>query len=103
MGIIRFLLAAFVVIVHSAPLFGEIGPGTTWNIGLNGDMAVSCFFIISGFLITMILDEKYLNLRTFYLTRAVRIYAPYALALALAFVPYLVGLAPSRDFVYSVV
>jgi peptidoglycan/LPS O-acetylase OafA/YrhL len=102
MGMIRFLLAASVVITHSAPLFGKIGPGTGWNIGLNGDMAVSCFFIISGFLITMILHEKYSDLRTFYVTRFLRIYAPYTLALGLAFLPYLAGMSPSYDFAGAV-
>ncbi|MDB5110560.1 MAG: hypothetical protein JWR67_1674 [Mucilaginibacter sp.] len=48
MGLLRFLLAICVVLSH------------TTRYG-NGPVAVEAFFIISGFYITLILNEKYIN------------------------------------------
>ncbi len=73
MGVIRALLAISVLITHSEPILGISL--------LNGDQAVTCFYIISGFLITLILCEKYADLRGFYVNRALRIYVPYLTAL----------------------
>jgi hypothetical protein len=63
MGTVRFLLALCVVVTHS--------PGSAL-LGfplLNGITAVQCFYVISGFLITMVLNERpeYQNPRNFYL------------------------------------
>lgn len=53
MGIIRFLLALAVVIVHSSPIFGlELVPGY---------LAVQSFYIISGFLMAFVYNEKYIH------------------------------------------
>lgn len=53
MGIIRLLLAVAVVITHSAPLFGlRLVPG---------DVAVEAFFMISGFLMALVLNNKYVG------------------------------------------
>lgn len=51
MGLIRLLLAISVVIAHSSSLFGQ----TLWG----GELAVELFFIISGFYMALILNEKY--------------------------------------------
>lgn len=51
MGLLRFLLAVCVVATHTGPLFGM-----KWMEGLN---AVVVFFIISGFYMSLILNEKY--------------------------------------------
>ncbi len=51
MGILRILLAIAVVITHSDSFFGVKLTG--------GLVAVEVFFIISGFYMTMILEEKY--------------------------------------------
>ncbi len=51
MGLLRFLLAVCVVATHTGPLFG-----IKWMAGLN---AVVVFFIISGFYMSLILNEKY--------------------------------------------
>ena len=51
MGTIRLLLAISVVIAHSNPFFGQ----RLWE----GEIAVELFFIISGFYMALILNEKY--------------------------------------------
>lgn len=80
MGGIRTLLAISVLVTHSDRLFGfEL---------LNGDMAITCFFMISGFLMALILDRKYDSRGRFYLNRALRIYPPYFAALALSLVVF---------------
>jgi peptidoglycan/LPS O-acetylase OafA/YrhL len=100
MGCIRFLLATWVIVIHSESLFGVIGPDNL--VGLNGDMAVTCFFMISGFLIAMILQQRYHSLGVFYVTRSIRIYAPYYVALLLTLTLYLLGYHLGTDFGKSV-
>ncbi|MDE2026612.1 MAG: acyltransferase, partial [Patescibacteria group bacterium] len=77
MGIIRLLLAIFVVIHHSYPPFGYIH--------LNATLAVQAFFVISGFYMTLILKEKYINKNGSYFlfisNRFLRIYPTYWLIL----------------------
>lgn len=70
MGIYRFLLAISVLVTHSEPIMGVVL--------LNGDYAVTSFFVVSGFLIARILEEKYkYDLPSFYMNRALRIYPAY--------------------------
>jgi peptidoglycan/LPS O-acetylase OafA/YrhL len=52
-GLIRLLLAISVVSVHSTPIFGLRLVG--------GESAVESFYIISGFYMSLILNEKYVN------------------------------------------
>lgn len=69
MGMVRLLLALSVVMAHASPIFGQ---------GLvGGRAAVQCFFVISGFYITMILNQDYRNTPLFYLNRMLRIYPMY--------------------------
>lgn len=79
MGIIRLLLALFVVIAHSYPLFGYLP--------LNPLVAVRAFFVISGFYMTLILKEKYIGKNDSYWlflsNRLARIYPTYWLILLL--------------------
>jgi peptidoglycan/LPS O-acetylase OafA/YrhL len=52
MGIVRFLLALCVVVTHAPG-------GTILGVRLlSGIVAVQAFYVISGFLITMILNER---------------------------------------------
>lgn len=78
MGILRFILAVAVATGHGGTLWGyTVFPAS---------YAVEIFFIISGFLITLVLREKYatLPLRAFYASRLLRIFVPYFFVLALA-------------------
>jgi peptidoglycan/LPS O-acetylase OafA/YrhL len=80
MGILRFLLALSVVIIHSAPFLGlQLVSGTS---------AVQGFFIVSGFYMSMILNEKYPASANgnwlFYSNRFLRIYPTYWVTLSIA-------------------
>ena len=74
MGTFRFLLALSVALSHF---------GTVWGYHImNGRMAVQCFYMISGFLISLVLAHKYdpsteEGRRLFYSNRALRIFVPY--------------------------
>ena len=89
MGTLRTLLALSVVFNHSA-----------WGAGyvfVGGPNAVQLFYMISGFVITHVLltVPRYAELRTFYASRALRLYPVYYAVAALALV-WLV--AAQRDF-----
>jgi peptidoglycan/LPS O-acetylase OafA/YrhL len=73
-GTFRFLLAIAVAAWHAEGLWAH-------HI-MNGRMAVQCFYMVSGFLISLILSGKYdastaAGLRLFYTNRALRIFVPY--------------------------
>lgn len=78
MGLLRVLLALSVLLGHAGGLGGYTAVG--------GPLAVQCFYIISGFYMGLVLNERYdrpaLN-RTFYVNRAIRIYSLYFVFLAL--------------------
>jgi peptidoglycan/LPS O-acetylase OafA/YrhL len=74
MGLIRFALALSVVFWHI--------PKAPFHL-MNAAVAVTLFFIISGFYMAMVINEKYAKgeperwIRTFYLARFWRLYPPY--------------------------
>ncbi len=71
MGLIRFLLAASVVALHIGPMFGLKMIG--------GLIAVQSFYMISGFYMGMVLNEKYIKqpILKFYTNRWLKIYPIY--------------------------
>jgi peptidoglycan/LPS O-acetylase OafA/YrhL len=91
MGTVRFLLALCVVGGHSP---GGAILGVTL---LTGITAVQCFYVISGFLITMILNERaeYSSLRNFYLSRYLRLWPTYVVIALLSLVLF------KRDVMFS--
>ena len=79
MGTLRILLALAVALSH----FG----GISGYAMMNGVVAVQCFFMISGFLISFVLSTKYdadssAGRKLFYTSRLLRIFIPYWTALA---------------------
>jgi peptidoglycan/LPS O-acetylase OafA/YrhL len=73
-GTFRFFLALAVVVSHFGGLWG--------HVFMSGLIAVQCFYMVSGFLISLILTEKYntatgSGLLLFYTNRALRIFVPY--------------------------
>ena len=81
MGILRFLFATSVFLVHSAP----------YNLLIGGQLAVQSFYMFSGFLISYILIENksYTSIKNFYVNRILRIYPIYLIILFLTFISYL--------------
>ncbi|SRR5258708_6582095 len=81
MGSLRLLLALAVAGGHVASMFGF-----TAGWILPGSRAVQIFYIISGFLMAMILNGKYADSRhgnwLFYTNRVVKIFGPYFAILA---------------------
>lgn len=72
MGLLRFILALAVIIAHSEPLFGLIF--------IPREMAVQSFYIISGFYMAFILNEKYVgpdSYKLFITNRFLRLYPVY--------------------------
>jgi hypothetical protein len=84
MGFLRFLLALSVLVAQSSPILGL-------NL-LPNDMEVEAFFIISGFYMAMVLNEKYFAVvnyyRLFITNRFLRIYPIYWIVLTLIFTYY---------------
>lgn len=80
MGSLRLILALSVVVAHV--------PGLTANLMTGGAVSVQCFYIISGFLISLILNEKYVSpgaTYIFYSNRLLRIFPLYWIFLTIAF------------------
>jgi len=78
MGVFRLILAAAVVIAHSAPV--------PWLPLVNGGLAVKLFFMVSGFYMALILSGKYhcpKGIWLFYSNRFLRIFPIYWLVLVL--------------------
>jgi peptidoglycan/LPS O-acetylase OafA/YrhL len=74
LGTFRFLLALSVALGHFGTVCGYYM--------MNGRMAVQCFYMISGFLISLVLSQKYDPSTSdgrwlFYTNRALRIFVPY--------------------------
>jgi peptidoglycan/LPS O-acetylase OafA/YrhL len=93
MGLLRFLLAISVIISHA---------GLMWGMKLvSGTMAVQSFFIISGFYISLVLNEKYIgkndSYSLFISNRLLRIYPLYWLMLIVSFLLYLFVFVSSKS------
>jgi peptidoglycan/LPS O-acetylase OafA/YrhL len=88
MGLIRFFLAISVVIAHN----GIRVPG------IEGLLAVYAFFVISGFYMALVLNEKYLdNILGFYGARFLRLWPSYIVVLVIV----LLFVAPMSDTIYA--
>src|SRR5882724_1707653 len=79
MGTLRVILAISVIIAHSSALFG-------FNF-VGGSLAVESFYIISGFYMSLILNEKYIGEKGSYMlfisNRFLRLYPVYWIVLLL--------------------
>ncbi len=82
MGFLRLYLALSVLLHHRQ------FPGSVNVTHLDGGVAVLAFFVISGFYMTYVLQEKYVQYEdpktTFYLSRLTRIFPLYLIVLAFA-------------------
>ncbi|CAG0978340.1 hypothetical protein BURK2_01695 [Burkholderiales bacterium] len=100
-NLIRFLAASLVIVSHSYPLAWERQPEIVSRLLITvtgGDLAVSAFFVVSGFLVSQSFANRG-SVRVFLLARALRIYP--ALIVAAAFATLLGGAfstLPWREF-----
>lgn len=76
MGSLRILFAVAVLFSHSS----------SKKVLIGGELAVQCFFLFSGFLISYILFEarSYANIKNFYINRFLRIYPLYFITLLIS-------------------
>jgi peptidoglycan/LPS O-acetylase OafA/YrhL len=95
MGLLRILLAISVIVAHNGPIFG---------LGIvGGQVAVKAFYIISGFYMSLILNEKYVgnegSYGLFLSNRLLRLFPIYWIVLALTVVASLaVGHASNGEY-----
>lgn len=89
MGILRVLLAIAVILDHSTPIFGLTLTG--------GKVAVQSFYIISGFYMSLILNEKYIDknssYKLFITNRILRLYPVYyTVVILILFISFMSGI-----------
>ncbi len=90
---LRFIAALIVLLSHVGQLTDIIGAASQFNqlsFPVKAEFGVILFFVLSGFLITyLLLTEKQLtntvNIKAFYIRRALRIWPLYFLTITLAF------------------
>ena len=86
MGVLRLILAISVVFDHI--------PLLTYRVATGGDVSVQCFYVISGFFMSLILNEKYATSSQntlFYSNRLIRIFSVYWIFFVLALAVDAVG------------
>ena len=96
MGILRTILALSVVLFHAHYAGISLPSEVKFDYDFGGAVAVQCFYIISGFYMALILNEKYLkkkhSLYLFYTNRIYRLIPLYCFfligAIALSFYLY---------------
>lgn len=84
-GTLRLILASAVVLVHAGSFF-------RFNITGGGQVPVELFYIISGFYMALVLNEKYVGpgaAGAFYINRLLRLLPAYWVMAAIALVIYL--------------
>jgi len=89
LDLIRFLAATAVFFAH-VPMF--IG-GYFWQLGAFGHQAVVIFFLLSGFVISFVVEKKEKHLSQYIINRASRIYSVAIPAIFLAYIIYFIGLS----------
>ncbi len=78
MGVLRLLLALSVVIDHQSEGALRFGPG--------GELSVQCFYLISGYYISMVLDRTYHSNALFWANRGLRLLPSYWTVAALSLI-----------------
>ncbi|MEI8061970.1 MAG: acyltransferase [bacterium] len=113
LDILRFLAFMLVFVSHASLFFGYQNNSPKWNefrevFLAHGDLGVTFFFVLSGFLITyLLMSEKNkkgeINIKKFYMRRLLRIWPVYffTLIIAVGVLPYfvkLIGVGNSMPF-----
>jgi len=99
MGIIRILLALELVIYH-------LPDNSIFNyFGMNGSVVVKAFFIISGFYMALVINEKYLvrdrkTYSLFFSNRYLKLYPAYFITLIFAILVSYLGFLKWGNWIY---
>jgi len=91
MGTLRTLFALAVVFTH-----------TSGHFLIGGKNAVQLFYMISGFLISYILVERkvYVDVKSFYINRYLRIFPIYAVIATLTFITFIVTIPRHSEVIF---
>ncbi len=104
LDIVRFVAFMLVFVSHASLFFGYINTSHRWSdfrevFLTHGDLGVTFFFVLSGFLITyLLMSEKHqngeINIRKFYMRRLLRIWPVYFITIFIAVwaLPYYMNL-----------
>ncbi|MGO4893902.1 acyltransferase family protein [Flavobacterium sp. W21_SRS_FM6] len=84
LDLIRFLAAFVVLIVHAFDI--RLTGGFLWQLSGYGQTAVMVFFVMSGYVITYVVDNREKNAREYFLARAARLFSVIIPALILTLV-----------------
>jgi peptidoglycan/LPS O-acetylase OafA/YrhL len=95
LDILRFVAFMMVFVSHAAFFFGYVDNSPKWvqfrqTFLAHGDLGVTFFFVLSGFLITYILisektQQGKINIKNFYMRRVLRIWPVYFFTMIVAF------------------
>ena len=96
LDLLRFLAAAVVFAGHAYPQRLTGGLPALWRFGDLGNDAVMVFFVLSGFVIAYVADQKEHSLRSYSISRFARLYSVVVPAIVLTVVVDTIGsrLAP---------
>jgi peptidoglycan/LPS O-acetylase OafA/YrhL len=99
LGFIRLILALMIVIFHlpDHSIFGYVG--------MNGSIVVNAFFILSGFFMALVINEKYFitekkSFLLFISNRVLKIYPTYLLTLVFALVVSCLGYFFVKNWIF---
>ena len=96
LDLLRFVAAAVVFASHAYPQRLTGGLPALWHFGSLGNDAVMVFFVLSGFVIAYVADQKERTLKSYSISRFARLYSVVVPALVLTVVVDAIGsrLAP---------
>ncbi len=97
LDVVRFLaaLAVFVAHVSSHPFTEHV---VWWRLATYGDVAVTLFFVLSGYVISYVTATREQNLSTYFSARVARLYSVVAIGLILTITLDLAGMQINPDF-----
>jgi peptidoglycan/LPS O-acetylase OafA/YrhL len=91
LDLLRFLAALVVFIFHASPVRLTGGLPGLWRIGNLADAAVMMFFVLSGFVIAHVADQKERTLKSYSISRLSRLYSVVVPALVLTLIVDSIG------------
>lgn len=100
LDIVRFLAALAVFLSHVSS-FPFTSGSIWWRLGSYGDIAVTVFFVLSGYVIAFVTATREKSAADYFTARLARLYSVVGIALLLTFVFDKIGMAANPAF-YSI-